>query len=78
MTPSSHLVRLARGTSPQATNWYIFVRDTPSNRAASATRNRSGASGGLTSLACTDELIGRSIENSTWPQLAQRTDPDME
>ena len=37
----------------------------PSSRAASPTRSRSGASGGLTSLACTAAAIGSSIANRT-------------
>jgi hypothetical protein len=36
---------LITGAWPDATSWYIVVRDTPSSRAASATRSRSGASG---------------------------------
>jgi hypothetical protein len=36
-----------------------------------------GASGGLTSLACTGNPTGSSIANKTCPHCGQRTDPDM-
>jgi hypothetical protein len=45
-------------TCPDPINPYIADLDTPSSRAASGTRSRSGVWGGLTSGACTDELIG--------------------